>query len=179
MTADLEKDRMKTAKNQAVLSIALSRNRLGLAVYRDGFLEYYRGKTLRQFRRRRQRSHAVARILRDLIGHYSPGELLMPQLNTQQRHSDELRALYSLSGRIVEQEGLLLHLYDQTDVKAAICEGEKGTNANVELKLIKQYPELERYCRARVEWERRYYRLVFQAIAAGEARCKEKYAINR
>jgi hypothetical protein len=170
---------MKTDKNQTILSIALSRNRLGLAVYRDGFLEYYRGKTLRQFRQRRQRLRGLARILRDLIGHYSPVELIMPQLNKQQLHSDDLRALFSLSQRIVESEKLSLHIYDQEEVKAAICEGENETKANVELKLIEQYPELERYCRAGAEWERRYYRLVFQAIAGGEVRLKEKHADNR
>jgi hypothetical protein len=169
---------MRTDKNQTVLSIALSRNRIGLAVYRDGFLEYYRGKTLRQFRERRQRSRGLARILRELIGRHSVGELIMPQLNKQQRHSDDLRALYSLSKRIAESEKLSLHLYDQLEVKAAICEGENETEANVELKLIERYPELERYCRAGAEWERRYYRLVFQAIAGGEVRRKEKYANN-
>lgn len=170
---------MTTDKNWTILSIALSRNRLGLAVYRDGFLEYYKGKTLRQFRGRRQRSRGFAMILRELIRRYSARELIMPQLNKQQGHSEDLKALYSLSKRIVEREGVAIRMYDPTEAKAAICEGEKATKGNVEMKLLEQYPELRRYCRAGAEWEQRYYRLVFQAIAGGEMQHKERHASNR
>ncbi len=70
-----------------ILSLSLSRNRLGFAIFRYGTLIYYGGKSLRRYGNEAERRHGVKLIILKLVERHHVTAKLLSQLNKQQLHS--------------------------------------------------------------------------------------------
>lgn len=151
----------------SILSVSPGRGRLGVAVFRRGRLIYYRVKSLRQYRSHIDLRNAVERILGSLFMRFGIEELRLPELNKQQRHSVELLSIDNVLVRMARRQKIAARRYDPLNVRKTICNGAKPTKANAERKLAETYPELAQYRRGDLDWERRYYGFLFNAIAGG------------
>jgi Holliday junction resolvasome RuvABC endonuclease subunit len=162
----------------AILAIVPGRHRLGVAVFRSGYLCYYRGKSLRQFRTEESLREAVRKFLAELVTRYGVNHLAIQTLIAQQKTSP-LLVTVAEEVRIFSEteESVNLHEYSPFFVRQAFChsatEEEPAIQKNAARQLAGRYPELERYlCRTK-DWEKRYYRYIFSAIALG-AVCSEE-----
>lgn len=153
--------------NASILSLSLSRNRLGFCVFRHGDLDYYAGRTLNRYGSTRDRNRAVQLLLDELVGDHGIGRLALPNLNKQQRHSSELRSLYAGIRRFCAKNGITVEMQDPVEMRRTITGFKKPSKANVLTCLIDIFPELKRYSRGETEWERRYYGHIFTAIGSG------------
>lgn len=152
-----------------ILSLSLSRNRLGFAIFRYGSLIYYGGKTLRRYGNEAERRHGVKLILQKLIERHQVTALLLPQLNKQQQHSVELRRIHRYLDRVVLSDNLPIQHYDPVYARSLICNTKRPTKENTAQILATHFPDLNRYAQAKTDWERRYYSNVFTAVAGGVA----------
>lgn len=156
-----------------ILAIVPGRHRIGVAVFRNGYLSYYRGKSLRQFRSEKFLQEAVRKFLVKLVARYDVNHLAVQELITQQKASRLLLAVAEQIKSFAETEGIKLHEYNPLFVHQTICLDEPATQENTAWEMAKRYPELERYLRRTKDWERRYYRYIFSAVALG-AVCSEE-----
>ena len=152
-----------------ILSLSFSRNRLAYAVFACGRLDYYAGKTLRQYRSPRRRNRATSAILESLILQHRIDTVVMTSLNKQQRHSVPLRKIYRAVARHAIGGRLRLLALDPVNVRRRLTGAAKPTKKNVRVRLIEFFPELKRFDLTGTEWERRYYGHLFAAIACGLA----------
>lgn len=152
----------------SILSITSGRSRLGVAVFHNGSLIYYSGKSLRQFRSESGLLHAVRKILAKLIERYAIQTVLVPELNPQQRHSTGVILIDTQIESFLRGQGLSVRKYDPLTVRRSLCVDSKPTKLNTARVLTKRYAELNRFRFDESEWERRYYGYVFGAIAGGE-----------
>lgn len=152
----------------SILSITPGRSRLGVAVFHNGTLIYYVGKSLRQFRSETELLHAVKKILAKLIERYAIRTVLVPELNRQQRHSDGVVLIDRLIESFVRSRGVRVNRYDPLIVRRSLCGETRPTKSNTAHSLSKRYVELKRFLIGESDWERRYYGYVFGAIAGGE-----------
>ncbi len=156
----------KTQTN--ILAVVPGRHRLGAAVFRGGYLCYYRGKSLRQFRSEKSLQEAVRKLLVKLVARYEVNHLTVQELITQQKASCLLVAVAREIKSFAETEGIKLHEYSPLFVRQAFCSDEEpATQENAAWQIAKRYPELERYLRRTKDWEKRYYRYIFSAVALG------------
>ena len=147
----------------------MSRGRLAFAVFGCGRLDFYAGKTLRQYRFANSRNKALTSILKRLVLEHRTGTIALPRLNVQQRRSADLRGLHRTVLRFCLKERLVLRVLDPAQFFLGAAGSSKPTKADVRQRLLELYPELARFDRNRTEWERRYYGHVFTAIGCGLA----------
>jgi hypothetical protein len=158
---------MKSDKDLNVLSLSFSNNRLAYAVFRHGQLDYYAGKTLRQFRTARSRNRGMLSILNLLVAVHKIDQIALPSLNKQQRRSSDLRTLYRTVFRYCLDRRLKLIVLDPVQMRRRLIGSARPTIANLRQRLIEFFPELKRYALTGSDWERRYYRHVFTGIGCG------------
>lgn len=147
----------------------MSRNRLAYAVFCRGRLDFFTGKTLRQYRTARDRNRGLISILKQLVLTHSIRSVSVPRLNKQQRKSSDLLSLYRAVARFCATRGLDLQVQDAVQARRHLVGDRRPSKANARGHLIGVFPELRRYARGDSEWERRYYDHVFTAIACGLA----------
>lgn len=155
----------KTQSN--ILSLSFSRNRLAFAVFRQGHLDYYAGKTLNRYRSSRERNRGMESILNGLILGHGVSKVAFPRLNKQQGHSPELRSLYRAVGQFCARNRLTVVTQDPVQMRRNLTGDAKPSKANVLTNLIELFPELKRYASGGSAWERRYYGHIFTAIGSG------------
>lgn len=165
-----------SSTHSKLLTLSLSRNRLAFAVFHRGQLDFYGGKTLRQYRSVRDRNRAFTTILTGLTLAHSISRLTLPRLNKQQRRSSDLRSLYRTAGRYCMTSQLPLQLQDPVQARRQLVGDLRPSKANARRHLIRMFPELSRYARAETEWEGRYYGHVFTAIGCGRAAIESERA---
>lgn len=153
----------------SILAVSPGRSRLGVAVFRNGTLTYYGGKSLRQYRSESDSQQAIRKSLIKLIRRYGINSFAMADLNKQQRHSPTVVSIDAYIQMVARQNRMAIRKYNPISVRKILCEDDKPTKDNVAHRLVKRYRELGRYLSDSNSWERRYYGFVFSAIAIGEA----------
>ncbi len=158
---------------RSLLAVTVGRSRLGVAVFRNGTLAYYGGKSLRQYRSESDSHQAISKFLFKLIRRYGLNRLAMVDLNKQQRHSPAVISIDEHITTVARLNRLLIQKYNAVDVRKIICPNDKPTKENTARRLVERYPELARYEGGSNNWERRYYGFVFAAIGVGEVSALE------
>lgn len=153
--------------HENILSLSFSRNRLGLAVFRRGHLDYYAGKTLSRYRSTRGRNRGMESILNELIRGHDVSTVAFPWLNKQQRHSSQLCSLYRAIQKYCAKNGLPVITQDPVQIRRELTGDDEPSKANLKTHLVRIFPELGRYASGGAEWERRYYGHIFTAIGCG------------
>lgn len=153
--------------NETTLSISLSRNHLAFAIFRRGQLDFFAGKTLRQYRNAKDRNRGFSSILNQLILTHLASNVVIPSLNKQQRRSSGLCSLYLTVGRFCMRNGLTLRIHDPVEARRQLVGTARPTKVNARGQLVKAFPELLRFAAGDTQWEQRYYGHVFTAIACG------------
>ena len=166
---------MSLITDSKVLSLSFSSNRLAYAVFEDGRLDFYAGKTLRRYQSTRVRNRALVSILKTLVVRHRIQRISLPRLNKQQDRSRPLRSLYQTAIQFCLNEWLSCLILDPVQVRRRITGPAKPTKANASNALVRSLPELKRYAR-KSDWEKKYYGHVFTAIGCGLAAVDSKFA---
>jgi hypothetical protein len=148
-----------TQKSRNIISIGINRQRVGIAVFTNGELEYVTGRALPADVARAGRRKLLADI-DDLVRNHSIGIVTMPRLTVQQRDSSAVIRAYKRIQVRVLRSGLTLVIDGSL--------GRKPNGTKTEETLAAVYPELRRYL-GDAAWERRYYKHIFKAVSAGVA----------
>ena len=147
-----------TTKTPNILSIGIKRQRVGIAVFTNGRLEYVTGRALPTGSSREGRRELSADI-KKLIRRHDIGIVTMSQLTVQQRSSRSVVRLYKRVQSTVILGGHALVVGNDN-----LATRKRGMEEN----LTEIYPELRRYL-GDAAWERRYYKHIFKAVSAGVA----------
>jgi hypothetical protein len=170
---------LKSLADSKVLSLSFSRNRVAYAVFARGRLDFYAGKTLRQFRSTRTRNRAFASILKTLVTRHRIQTVSLPKLNKQQLRSRPLRSLHRTAIGFCLMERLSCLILDPIGVRRGITGSTKPTKANAIARIVKDLPELNRYALNTSEWEPKYYGHIFTAIGGGLASVNIEFADDK
>lgn len=146
-------------KSPNVLSIGINRQRVGIAVFRNGELEYVTGRALPEELSRGGRRALVADIDM-LVRDNNINVITMPRLTVQQKHSRAVSRAYQRVQARAIRTGLTVVIAGSSPRFA------KGIQTEESLAAL--YPELRRYL-GDAAWERRYYRHIFKAVWTGVA----------
>jgi hypothetical protein len=112
---------------------------------------------------------AVKKLIVTCIRRYGIDVVAMPHLNAQQKYSDAVVSLVSYVKDTSKRQDIELRNCDLVEARRRGCTDEKPTRANAASHLAERYKELGRYLATKKEWQRRYYRCVFDAITVAEA----------
>lgn len=144
-------------KSPNVLSIGINRQRVGIAIFSNGELEYVTGRALPE-RGSQVGRRALVADLEALVREHSIGIITMPRLTVQQKNSSAVSRAY----RRVQSRAIRTGL----TVVIAGSSPRFPRGMKTEESLAALYPELRRYL-GDAAWERRYYRHIFKAVSAG------------
>ena len=137
-----------------ILSIGINRQRIGLAVFADGDFEYVTGKAMPAVTSVSGRKQILADI-EHLVRRHKIAVIVMPKLTEQQLNSRAVTRVNKGIHQWAIRNGLTL----------SVESNPQGIDAE---RLASIYPELHRYAGPSI-WERRYYKHIFKAVAAGGA----------
>ena len=149
-------------KSANILSIGINRQRVGIAIFIRGELEYVTGRALPGVMSPLGRRELIAYIS-DLVRRHEISIVTMPRLTVQQRNSRAVTRIYKRIQTRTIRGGRTLTI----ESLPARRSGRVATNED----LAAIYPELRRFL-GNAAWERRYYKHVFKAVAAGVARLR-------
>ena len=144
-------------KSPNVLSLGINRQRVGIAIFSNGELEYVTGRALPQAGSRNGR-RALVDDLDKLVRDHNIGIITMPRLTVQQKHSRAVSRVYQSAQSRAIRAGLTL-VVSGTSLRVP-----RGMKTEENLAVL--YPELRRYL-GDAAWERRYYRHIFKAVSTG------------
>ncbi len=170
---------MKVPKTQKlrILAISLFSKYLGVAILKDTELVYWGIKKLREKGMTdAQAAKRAKKALSRLIGDYSPQVMIVgkPSL-IQRRNSPRLRLLYKTVEELGKEKLQKVLSFSLAQGREFICQSEKPTKMNTERIIVTQYyPWLYRRYQKDLEkdlkghwWERKYYTMLFDAVALG------------
>ncbi|MBV9216181.1 MAG: hypothetical protein JO053_08400 [Acidobacteria bacterium] len=148
-----------TTKSPNLISIGINRQRVGIAVFANGELEYVTGRPLPAVTSNSGRWRLMTEILQ-LAHHHQLGIVAMQRLTVQQRHSRAVSRVYKGIQTRAIRSGLTVVIESSFGTKK-----NEATSAET---LASIYPELRRYLGG-TAWQRRYYKHIFRAVSAGGA----------
>jgi len=140
-----------------ILSIGINRQRIGIAVFSNGELEYVTGRALPADTSRVDRTRLM-RDITDLINHHGIGVITMQRLTVQQLHARAVARVCKGVQSSALRSGLTVFI-------GSISYRNRSVTRTPE-ELASLYPELRRYL-GDAAWERRYYKHIFKAVSAG------------
>lgn len=145
-----------------ILSIGINRQRVGIAVFINGELEYVTGRALPTVMSLSGRRELIAYIS-DLIRRRDISIVTMPRLTIQQLNSRAVTRIYKRIQTRTIRGGLTLTIESS--------HARRSGHVETDVDLAALYPELRRFL-GNAAWERRYYKHIFKAVSAGIARLR-------
>ena len=145
-----------------ILSIGINRQRVGIAVFTNGELEYVTGRALPAVMSLSGRRELIAYI-DDLVRRHEIKVVTMPRLTVQQQNSRAVTRIYKRIQTRTIRGGLTLTIESLPARRSGRVETDE--------ELAALYPELRRFL-GNAAWERRYYKHIFKAVSAGVARLR-------
>ena len=123
-----------------ILSIAISRPRIGFAVFDRGDLEFVTGRGLPVAGATASVNKLILRYLTDLVHVHQIAFITMPRLTVQQNGSPAVARVYKHLQKFVLMSGLTLVIQDERNVRSAI-RSNASDDTTGDLAAI--YPELQ------------------------------------
>jgi Holliday junction resolvasome RuvABC endonuclease subunit len=160
-----------------VLGIDPRARQIGLAVLCGEELLFYAVKT---FRRKtfKDSLDTLREIIKKLIVEYGVESIAMEKIVFLQQHRSFVKIAADDIKNFIKAENILFYEYNPKQIRLSICGLEKPTNQNTALILSQRYSELVRYFNVPRLWQKRYYALLFGAIAVGLV-CAKELSDNR
>ncbi len=149
-----------------VLGIDPGARQIGISITRGGELVFYAVKTIKRADNNETLEHAKA-IVGKFVEDYRVRFVAVEKIGyVQQRASFAGVVCGEITG-FLRSQSIEFFEYSPKEIRTLICRSEKPTKRNTWLMLAQAYPELTRYFDVSKPWQKRYYALMFGAIAAG------------
>ncbi len=152
---------------KTIIAVSPGRNRMGVAVFRDGNLLYYGGISLRKYRTKPAVLQAVDQFIDRASDTYQISHLALLELNKQQTSSPLLPEIVERLKVAASEKQIEFNQYKALFIRGKFCSGKRATKENTAQTLICHYPEMNKYFSSKTGWQRRYYDFVFDAVALG------------
>lgn len=152
--------------SSTVLGIDPGARQIGVSVLRGEELVFYAVKTFRR-RTNEDSLDALREIIKKLIVQYGVERVAAKKIVFLQQHRSFVKTAADEIRNFIKTENIPFDEYNPKQIRQIICRPEKPTNQNTALILSQKYSELVRYFNVPRLWQKRYYALLFGAIAAG------------
>ena len=157
-----------------VLGIDPGARQVGVSIlHADGELVFFSVKTFKK-PTKEESLRKLRKIISKLIIRYRVEAVAVEKIAFVQQRRSFVKDVYEEIIRYARgQENLTLCEYDPKRIRQLICGLEKPTKQNAALLLSQSYPELVRYFSVPRPWQKRYFALLFGAIAVALVCSKE------
>lgn len=149
-----------------ILGIDPGARQIGISVLRGEELVFYAVKT---FKKRNQKDslQKLQKVVEKLIAEYQVEFISIEKVVFVQQHRSFVKVVYEEITDLVKKQNITLFEYHPKLIRQIICGLEKPTKRNTALMLSQKYIELTRYFNVPKLWQKRYFALLFDAIAVG------------
>ncbi len=155
-----------------ILGIDPGARQIGVSVLRGEELVFYAVKTFKQ-RSRKDSLRKLRKVIKNLIAEYQIEFVAVEKVVFVQQHRSFVKIVAEEIKGFVRQENIKLLEYNPKQIRRSLCGLEKPTKRNTALLLSQRYNELVRYFNVPKLWQKRYFALLFDAIAVGLVCAKE------
>jgi Holliday junction resolvasome RuvABC endonuclease subunit len=155
-----------------ILGIDPGARQIGVSVFRGEELLYYAVKTFKK-RSEEDTLRKLRKVLAKLIVEYRVRIVAIEEIILIQQRRSFVRTVCDEVRLFVKNQDVELSEYNPKLVRRTICRNEKPTKENTALILSQTYAELAPYFGMSKIWQKRYYALLFGAIAVGLVCAKE------
>ncbi len=155
-----------SVRKPLILGIDPGSREIGVAVFSGNELLYYAIKSIRR-NTREQRLFKLAAVLDRLFVEYEIDCLAVEEPYYVQQRSSFVKKVVETIGIIAKNQGLNVAIYSPTEVRDAICEKPKSTKLLTARRLVEIYPELAPHFNLPRITQKRYYAMLFDAVAVG------------
>lgn len=115
----------------------------------------------------------LRKVIKDLITEYQVEFVAVEKVIFVQQHRSFVKIVAEEIKDFVRRENITLFEYNPKQIRRSLCGLEKPTKRNTALLLSQRYNELVRYFNVPRLWQKRYFALLFDAIAVGLVCAKE------
>lgn len=149
-----------------VLGIDPGVRQIGVSVIRGERLIFYAVKT---FKSGSQADSLLKlrEVIKNLVDEYKIEFVALEKVVFVQQHRSFVKIVYEEVKTLLEEQDIRFAQFNPKQIRQSVCGLEKPTKQNTALRLSQQYGELVRYFNVPRLWQRRYFSLLFGAIAVG------------
>lgn len=154
------------SSSPVVLGIDPGARQIGVSVTKGERLVFYAVKTFRKG----NDGNSLLRlkeIINNLICDYEIKFVAFEKVAFVQQHRSFVKIVSEEIKRVLKEQNVKVFEYNPKQIRQLICGLEKPSKRNTALILSQRYGELVRYFNVPKLWQRRYYALLFGAIAVG------------
>ena len=149
-----------------VLGIDPGARQIGVAVFRGEELLFYAVKSFKK-RSEQETLRKLRKVIEKVIESYRVEFVALEQTAFVQQNRSFVKTVYGEIKAFLHKRSVEFIEYHPKDIRRAICRLEKPTKRNTALLLSQKYMELAQYFSVPRLWQKRYYALLFDAIAVG------------
>jgi Holliday junction resolvasome RuvABC endonuclease subunit len=162
-----------STSSPAILGIDPGARQIGVSVLYGEELLFYAVKT---FRRKKVEDSldALRKTIKKLIVGYNIDYVAAEKIVFLQQHRSFVKIAADEIRNFIKSENIGFFEYNPKQIRQIICGLEKPTKRNTALILSQRYSELVRYFDVPRLWQKRYYALLFGAIAVGLVCAQER-----
>ena len=152
-----------------ILGIKPGARQIGVSVIRGSELVFYRVKTIKVKNDGKETVKKLAEVLEKLLSEYDIEIAAVEKIVFPQQNLSFVKTVYEEIKDFFKERNIPLFEYNPKLARKIICGWEKPTKRNAAFILSHRYPELARYSDVKRVWQRRYFALLFDAVAAAFA----------
>ena len=149
-----------------VLGIDPGARQIGVAVLCGEELLFYGVKSFKK-RTEDDTLRKLRKIIDKIVIAYRVESVALEKIVYVQQNRSFVKNVYKEIQDFLENREIPVFEYNPKLIRQIICRSEKATKRNTALRLSQKYNELVRYFSVPKPWQKRYYALLFDAIAAG------------
>ncbi|MCA1622476.1 MAG: crossover junction endodeoxyribonuclease RuvC [Acidobacteria bacterium] len=155
-----------------VLGVDPGARQIGVAVFRDEELVFYAVKSFKK-RREQETIRKLRKVMEKMITTYRVEFVALEEVVNIQQNKSFVKTVYEEIKDLLKKREIPTFEYHPKLIRQIICRNEKPTKRNIALLLSQKYNELVRYFNVPKLWQKRYFALLFDAIAVGLVCAKE------
>jgi len=149
-----------------VLGIDPGARQIGVAIFCGEELQFYAVKSFKK-RSRQETLRKLRKVIEKMISAYRVEVVALEKVVYVQQNKSFVKTVYEEIKDFLEKREILFYEYHPRLIRQVICQNEKPTKRNTALLLSQKYNELVRYFSVPRLWQKRYFALLFDAIAVG------------
>ena len=149
-----------------VLGIDPGARQIGVAVFRNEELLFYAVKSFKK-RNDQESLRKLRKVVEKLIAAHRVQFVALEETVFLQQNRSFVKTVCEEIKSCLQKRSVEFSEFHPKQVRRAVCRLEKPTKQNAALLLSQKYLELAQYFSAPRLWQKRYYALMFDAIAVG------------
>lgn len=155
-----------------VLGIDPGARQIGVSVLRGEELVFYAVKSFKK-RNQEETFRKLRKVLGKLIAEYRIECVAIEKIAFVQQDRSFVKNVYQEITNFIKKQNVEFYEYHPKFVRQIVCGAAKPTKRTAALMLSQRYTELVRYFAVPKLWQKRYFALLFDAIAVGLVCAKE------